>query len=163
MAAYAGLDVDVKSGSLKPLKTGGNAIVVFNFSEAKWDEEEPLSEHFSNFDELARQCPTEFARKFKKNAKNVELVKDESEAKWKFEVKVANMDSYYNVMGFGLPGHVTKVEGVIVVTEVASGEQIAVIEMDEVDGGRNVSPEGSFRDCFEALGEQVGQLVKKGK
>ena len=163
MAAHAGLDVNVASGSLKPLKMGGNAIVVFNFSEAKWDNKQELKYHYSNLNELAAQCPYEFGRKFRDTSKYVQLVNEESQAKWKMEVKVFNMDSYYNVMGFGLPGHVTKVEGLISITDIASGEPIATIEIDEVDGGRNVTIEGSFRDCFEELGDQVAKLLNKGK
>lgn len=44
------------------------------------------------------------------------------------------------------------------VTDLSTGDVLAVIEVAEVDGGSNPSPDGSFSDCFEELAKQVAKL-----
>ena len=67
------------------------------------------------------------------------------------------MDQYFKVMGF-IPGNATKVWGTMNVTDLQTGETIAVIEVKEVNGGANPSPNGSFSDCFEELAKQIVKL-----
>ena len=56
MTAMAGSDIKVTEGNKKFLKTAeGNAILVFDWEGATFDNKEPLASKFSNLEEL-RSC-----------------------------------------------------------------------------------------------------------
>lgn len=67
------------------------------------------------------------------------------------------MDQYFKVMGF-IPSNATKVWGTLTVIDLSTNTVIAVVEVNEVDGGANPSYDGTFSDCFEELAKQVTKL-----
>lgn len=157
--ALAGSDIKVTSGNAKFLKTAeGNAVLVFDWKGATYDKKQPLTEKFTNLEDLKKVAWNGFTETFNDKSKKVKVVPSEQEknAKYKFSMKVTNMDQYFKVMGF-IPGNATKVWGTLTVTDLSNNETIAVIAITEVDGGANPSPDGSFKDCFEELAKQVSK------
>lgn len=158
LTAMAGSDIKVTEGNKKFLKTAeGNAVLVFDWDGATFDNKEPLTSKFSNLEELKKVAWNGFAETFNEKSKKVKVVADEANAKYKFAMKVTNMDQYFKVMGF-VPGNATKVWGTMTITDLSTGEVLAIIEVKEVNGGANPSPDGSFSDCFEELAKQVSKL-----
>lgn len=158
MTAMAGSDIRVTEGDKKFLKTvRGNAELVFNWDEATFDNTEPLSSKFSNLEELKKVAWNGFAETFNEKSSNVKVVRGGSDIQYRFLMKVSNMDQYFKVMGF-IPSPATKVWGEMIVTDITTGDVIAKIEVKEVDGGANPSPDGTFSDCFEELAKQVSKL-----
>ena len=158
VTAMAGSDIKVTEGNKKFLKTAeGNAVLVFDWEGATYDGKEPLTSKFPNLEELKKVAWNGFTETFNEKCKKVKVVADETNAKYKFSMKVTKMDQYFKVMGF-IPGNATKVWGVMTVTNLSSGEVLAVVEVTEVDGGANPSPDGSFSDCFEDLAKQMSKL-----
>lgn len=158
MTAFAGSDIKVVDGDKKFLKTAeGNAVLVINWDDATYDDKMPLAVHFSELENLKKIGWSGFAEEFNDRSKKVKVVKNEADAKYKFTLDVKKMDQYFKVMGF-IPGNATKVWGTLTVTDLSNGNKIAVIDVKEVDGGANPSPDGSFSDCFEELGKQVSKL-----
>ena len=158
MAAMAGSDIKVLEGNKKFLKGAeGNAVLVFNWEGATFDNKQPLTEKFTDLENLKNVAWKGFAETFNEKSKKVKVVREEADAKYKFTMDVKNMDQYFKVMGF-IPGNATKVWGTMTVTDLSTGETIAVIEVTEVNGGANPSPDGSFSDCFEELAKQVAKL-----
>lgn len=158
MTAMAGSDIKVIEGNKKFLKTAeGNAVLVFDWDGATFDNKQPLAEKFSNLEGLKKIAWSGFEETFNEKSKKVKIVADENGAKYRFSMKVTNMDQYFKVMGF-IPGNATKVWGTLTVTDLSTGEVLAVIEVKEVNGGANPSPDGSLSDCFEELAKQVSKL-----
>ncbi len=158
MNAMAGLDIKVTKGDKKFFKTAaGSAVVEFVWDGATYDKKEPLGKHFSNLNELMDLALKGFTETFNDKCKKVKVEGDLKDAQYKFTMKITNMDQYYKVMGF-IPGNATKVWGTMTITDAGSGEELVVIDVDEVDGGANPNPNGSFCDCFEELAEQVAKL-----
>lgn len=139
-------DIKVVRGDKKFLKTAqGNATLVFDWEGATYDNKMPLASKFDKLEELKKVAWNGFQENFNKKSKKVKVVTDQEKARYKFTMKVTNMDQYVKVMGF-IPGPATKVWGTMTITDLADGEVIAVIEVNEVDGGANPSPSGTFID-----------------
>lgn len=158
LTAMAGLDIKVIEGDKKFMKSAsGDVVLVFDWEGATYDNKMPLESQFTDLERLKPHAWYGFVEVFNEKAKNMKIVKDEAAAKYKFAMKVTNMDRYIKVMGF-VPGPATKVWGTLTVTDLSNGEVIAVIQVTEVDGGANPSPDGSFSDCFEELAKQMTKL-----
>lgn len=158
MTAMAGSDIKVIEGNKKFLKTAeGNAVLVFDWDGATFDNKQPLAEKFSNLEDLKKIAWNGFVETFNEKSQKVKVVVEENGAKYQFSMKVSNMDQYFKVMGF-IPGNATKVWGTMTVTDLSTGDVLAIIEVKEVNGGANPSPDGSFSDCFEELAKQVSKL-----
>lgn len=158
MSAMAGSGVKVTKGDSKFLKTAeGNAVLVFDWEGATYDNKMPLIEQFTDLELLKPKAWNGFREVFNKKCKNVQVVRDEADARYKFAMKVVNMDRYIKVTGL-IPGPATKVWGIMTVTDLTTGDIIAVVEVTKVDGGANPSPDGSFSDCFEELAKKVVKL-----
>lgn len=158
-ASMAGSDIKVIKGNPKFLKGAeGNAVLVFDWKGATYDNKQPLTEKFTNLDELKEVAWKGFSETFNDKSKKVKIVPNDQEktAKYQFSMKVTNMDQYFKVMGF-IPGNATKAWGTLTVTDLTTNEVVAVITVTEVDGGANPSPNESFSDCFEELAKQVAK------
>lgn len=158
MAAIADSGIRVTQGEKKFLKAAeGNAVLTFDYDGATYANKEPLTSKFNNLEELKKVGWNGFATIFNERVRKVKVVEDGAEARYKFSMKVTNMDQYFKITGF-IPSNATKVWGVMTITDLSSGEVLASIEISEVDGGANPSPSGSFSDCFEELAKQVSKL-----
>ncbi len=157
MTVMAGSGIKVTKGNKNFLKTAeGNAVLFFDWENATFDNKEPLVTKFSNLDALSQVAYNGFTEIFNKKQR-VKIVADETDTKYRFTTKVTNMDQYFKVMGI-VPGNATKVWGILTITGLSTGEVFVVIEVNEVDGGANPSPDGSFSDCFEELAKLVAKL-----
>lgn len=158
LTASAGLDISVTQGDKKFFKTAeGNAVLELLWDGATYDGKMPLEEKFTNLSYLKKVAYNGFEETFNDKSKKFKIVKDQSAAKYKITMKVSKMDQYFKVMGF-IPGNATKVWGTLTVTEIATGNVVLVVNVDEVDGGANPSPDETFSDCFEELAEQLTKL-----
>lgn len=151
-------DIYVVNGDKKFFKSAsGNAVLEFVWENARYDNKMALEEHYSNLENLKAVAWNGFVETFNEKCKTVKVVRYASDAKYKMTMKVVNMDSYTKVMGF-IPAPATKVWGTFTITDIATGEVLVEINVKEVDGGANPSPDGTFSDCFEELGKQVSKL-----
>lgn len=164
MAAMAGNPLKVSEGSLKGLKKeSGKIFVTLNFDGAKWDGKKELRSHYPNLDELVKMAFPEFEEEFNDECKNFNVTSTEADAKYVVTVKIDNMDSYYRAFTWGMPGHETKMWGKITIVDRESGETVAVLTIDELDGGGNPSVDRSFVDAFDKLGSELASRFNKGK
>lgn len=161
--ALAGNPLKVTSGSLKELKSGyGKVYFEYNFDKAQYDKKMPLENHYTNLAQLIKISIPEFNEEFEDEAKNYTICLKESEADYIVYITVENMDSYYRVWSWGMPGYETKIWGTIKITR-KDGSEVASIYINELDGGGNPNVDRSFVDAFDKLGEELGQKFKKGK
>lgn len=157
MVAYAE-KIEVVFGDSKFFKkSSGDAILVFDFDGATYDYKKPLEEQYENLEELKVVAYNGFIEEFNDRCKTCQVIKDESKAKYKITVKVVNMDKYVKVTGF-IPSPATKAWGVLTITEINSDKKLFECKFNEIDGGANPSPDGTFSDCFEDLGKRISKL-----
>lgn len=158
MCAMAGSNIKVTQGDKKIFKTAsGNAVVEFVWDGATYDNKQPLTEKYNNLEELKPIAWKGFQNAFNKSCKKVKVVEDAADATYKFTIKVTNMDQYFKVMGF-VPGNATKAWGTLTITDVKSGQVLVEGTFSGIDGGANLSPDGTFEDCFEEVARQVARL-----
>lgn len=156
--AMAGSGLTVTSGDKKFFKKmEGTAHLEFIWDNATYDNKQPLTKKFTNLEELKPIAWDGFVEEFNDRSKKVKVVKKNEPAQYKFVMQVKNMDQYFKVTGF-IPANATKVWGVLTVWDTKTNKKIAVIDVDEINGGANPSPGGTFSDCFEELGKKMTKL-----
>ncbi|MBQ0073729.1 MAG: hypothetical protein KBT34_06005 [Prevotella sp.] len=155
ITAMAGSDIEVTQGDEKFFKkTDGTATCVFIWDGATYDGRMALSKKFKNLATLKKASYNAFVEEFNKKSKHIQIVK--GKAKYKITIRIKKIDQYFKVTGI-VPANATKMWGTLTVTNSA-GKKLLVATIDEVDGGSNRDPVGTFEDCFEDLGKQVAKL-----
>lgn len=158
MCAYAGLDIKVANGDKKFFKnTEGKAIVEINWDGATFDGRMSLAEKFGDMTDYAAASKNGFTESFNDESKKLKVVQEAKDAQYKFTIQITKVDQYFKVMGF-VPGNATKIWGTLIVTDIATGQQLVEVIIDEVDGGASPSPTETFSDSFEELAEQLTKL-----
>lgn len=158
VSAMAGSDIKVIQGDKKFIKyCSGTASFMINWDDATYDYKMPLQHHFNNMQELNALALNAFCTEFNDINSKLKAAPYAQNPDIIFDLKVTNMDQYVKVMSW-VPGMATKVWGTLTVVDAASNTIIAVIDVNEVNGGANLSPDGTIEDCFEDLAKQVSRL-----
>lgn len=163
VTAMAGDDIKLSSGSVAPLKDGGVGCVVLDVAEAQFDNKKPLKqdERFANIDEQIPECTKEFIREFNDNAKKFKMTDNADEAKYLFTVKITNLDTFVNVMSFK-GGVGIKVWGTITITEKATGNSVAIFNIEE-EGNSGMTYNIAVEETFEGIAKFLAKKINKGK
>ena len=157
MNAMAG-GLKVVQGDKKFFKTAeGKASLEFVWDGATYNGKMPLTEHYTNLDELEKVAWKWFRDEFNKHNKTVQIVESTEEVKYKITVKVTKMHAYLKLSSF-VPGKATEAWGTLTITDAATGEELLVADLKKVDGGANPSPDGTFGDCFKDLAQHLNKL-----
>ncbi|MCF0202098.1 MAG: hypothetical protein HUK08_01920 [Bacteroidaceae bacterium] len=149
-------------GNVSDLKKCGKITVRFDFEGAMYDSKEPLGNPYKNLNELIAKVPEWFAKGYKKEAKDSEIVNAGENPRYAITIKVNNMDRYWKVFSLR-DGNTTKMWGTITVKDVATGNVVCLLSVDECVGTPDYTVDESFLKCFKKLGEILGEVVKKGK
>ena len=158
MYAMAGSDLKVVNGNKKFIKENrGNAILEFNYDDATYDGKEPLTNKFPDIENLKKLSWDGFVEEFNDRCKTVKVVRGEKDAQYKILIKITKIDQIFNVMGI-IPGHCIRAWGTVTITDIKTNGTMLTLEIDEIDGGANPSPDGAYSDCFEELGKQMSKL-----
>ncbi|MCM1066641.1 MAG: hypothetical protein NC418_03590 [Muribaculaceae bacterium] len=156
-------ELSVTSGNFKRFKSGGNIYATLDFEGATFDNKHPLTEEYSDFDKLTRDAADEMREDFNDEARRCRMVADSTSAQFSMHIKINKIDSYIQPFSWTGMATVTKMWGVVKVTDLATGETICTFEIDELDGGRNNDYRDSFCDAFEELGEQIANRVNRAR
>ena len=92
--ALAGSDIKVKSGKSVVVKENANAVIVFDFSNARWEQKESFKD-WSGTDyekrvNVASEC---FVNSFNENTKGLKLVTNKDQAEYSIIFKVTNLET----------------------------------------------------------------------
>ena len=155
IAAMAGSGLKVVKGDKKFFKTAeGNASLEFVWDGATYDDRMPLTDYYTNLNDLEKAAWQWFRDEFNDHCKKVKVVETTNDVKYKITIKVTKMDMYVKVMSF-VPGNATKAWGTVTITDAATGEQLMVADFNKIDGGANPTERGSFGDCFKDLAQRL--------
>lgn len=161
--AFAGDDISLKSGSVASLTNGGVASLVIDIANAKYDNKTPLRQdaRFADIDKQIPECASEFIREFNENTKKFTMTANDKEAQYKIIVKITNVDTFVNVMSFK-GGIGVKLWGSINIKNKATGEDVAVFEIDE-ESNSGFTYQIALEEGFEGIAKYLAKRIKKGK
>lgn len=170
---FAKDDVSLEKGSVKELK-GSKATVC-----VKWDynnstiDEKPVAEFLKeqgeewvrDYDKELKQAEAAFLLAIDDEAgKHIKVTVDESESEYIMVIKVKNF--HYGstqatfMVGFGAGD--ARLWGKVEIYRKGESEPMAVIDVDGVHAG-GFGNEMRRATCYAQLGENVGEIIKKGK
>ena len=81
----------------------------------------------------------------------------DGEVKYRFDVKITNMDKYYGVMSL-VPGYKHKTWGTIAVVDVSTNAPVCEVTFEELTGGRDFAIDDSFLKCMSDLGKALAKI-----
>ena len=155
MTAFA--KVKVKSGSAAFLKENATAVVVFDYSEATWEEDETYK-HWcgDDYDQRVQLSVESFSLGFNKESNKLKINEDKSTAKYIITVKITNMEQRQNGMMWGQFS--IRCYGIITVTDAATGEVVCTAEIKKESGKADFVTNDSITSCFLNLGKAFAKI-----
>lgn len=161
VATFAGNPLSVTNSKVelkKFLKEQASAVLVIDWSDAKYDNKKTAAEEFGDdYDFIKKDCAAKFIEGFNDKSKGVKLEKEKKDAAYKFVITVRNLDSFVNVMGFG-PRTEAKMWGTLKIVDNANGETLAEVKIDEAEDGTDYVRREAFGKTFLLLGERVAKM-----
>lgn len=147
--------VKINSGNNDFLKEEATAVVVFDYSDASWEEGETY-EHWCGEDYAERVDLSygSFRLGFNKESSKLKIKQDDPSAKYRIIVKITNMEQHMS--GWGR--FYAACSGTITVEEIATEESICNALFKEVDGDADYVPNDRLAKCFNALGKATAKM-----
>lgn len=156
MFAFAG-GIKVSKGKASFMKTEGKIFVVFDWTNAKWDNDKSVKAQWGEeYDAYVEQGEAHFVEGYNKESKKVKIIKDESSADYIMTVKFTNFDRFYSMMSV-VPGNKHKIWAVITVVDKKNGEVICEYNVKEFKGGRDFSIFDSYTESMSDLGSELAE------
>ena len=159
VSVFGGNPVKILSGK-QAIKTifseKETSVLEFDWKDARYDNDKNMKEEWGDkYDYFVKSCEENFQKSFNKESRGL-TISEKQEAKYKIIVKVKNLDKYFNVMNI-VPGHTVKIWGDVTVVS-QNGEDMVKIEVEEMKGSRDSSPEDCYGKAFYILGERIAKL-----
>ena len=154
-------DIDVTSGSSDFLNEKATAIVVFDYSEATWQEEAYYEQWCGNeFVNRVKLGYGSFILGFNNESSKLKIQQDDSSAKYRIIVKITALEEEHGaVLKGGLWGrYYILCSGTIIVEEIASGEVVCTAKIDDEEGERDLVIDDRLAKCFYALGKATAKM-----
>lgn len=157
LCATAMAKVKVTGGDAGCMRERVTAVVVFDYSAATFDKEQSYEAWCGeDYGERVEKSAEAFVEGFNKKSKGLKIEGEESEAKYRITVKVGDMDQS---MSFSCNwGQMSfKCSAEITITEIATGEVVCIVTVDEERGGCDYSPLDRITDCFNGIGKELAK------
>lgn len=131
----------------------GDICVVFDWSEAYYDEDIPLTEYWGDSSESKlERIENSFIKAFNSETR-AKLSKDATDAKYKMTVRIENVDKFFAVMAFPIMRFKGKIWGTIEIEDMAKGRTLVEIEIKKSKkGSGSFVPSNCIPDGIEWLG-----------
>lgn len=142
------------------MKEATIAIVEYDWSGAMYDKKMLAKDKFAaDYDFVVDNCQNGFVTGFNGASKGLRLSNEPNQnAKYKFTLKVTNLDSFFAAMRF-VPRHEGKMWGVLTVNNIATGEKVLEVNIDEAEDGCDFN----WRECFGKTFAEMGKNLTKIK
>lgn len=156
--AFAANPLKVKDGDKKFFrKAKGECLLEVIYTGASFDGKKPLTEKYQDIDNKTTISYEGFIEEYSERNKNLPIVTDAANAKYKITIQVTKVDEFINIMGF-IPGPCIRVWGTLTVTDLSNGDTLLVVDIDEIDGGSAPTVDRAFNDTFGELGKKIAKL-----
>ena len=156
VVVFAG-GVKVNKGKTTYMKTEGKMFVVFDWEDARWNNEMPVKKQWNEeYEAYVENGEAQFIEGFNNKSKKIMIVQDESSADYVMIIKFLNFDKFYSMMSL-VPGNKHKIWGEIMVKEKKTGEIICTYTVEEFKGGRDFSIFDSYKESMRDLGTKLAE------
>jgi len=156
--AFAANPLKVKDGDKKFFrKAKGECLLEVIYTGASFDGKKPLTEKYQDIDNKTTISYEGFIEEYSERNKDLPIVTDAANAKYKITIQVTKVDEFVNIMGF-IPGPCIRIWGTLTVTDLSDGSTIVVVDIDEIDGGSAPTTDRAFNDTFGELGKRIAKL-----
>lgn len=157
LGVYAGAPVTVKSGSAKVLKENEKAVVQLNFSNAKWDKDDDFKDWCGpDYEKRVNMMNTFFVSAWNEKVKGLQIVENQSDAKYKIVFDIHNFDRYSGVGWWG--SYYIAVWGQISVVDIKSGKTVCLLNVEKAKGENDYNEDDRFLKTMYGLVEQISKL-----
>lgn len=161
MSMLAGNPLKVTSGkqNLKEIMaSAGTALVEYDWTTTMYDNKVSIKDKFADdCDFVVNDCSQSFINGFNAKSKGLKLTTENAGAKYKFLLKVDNVDSFFAAMRF-VPRHEAKMWGKLTIVSTENNETLAEINIVEAEDGADFVFKECFGKTFFILGEKVAKL-----
>lgn len=152
--AFAG-GIKVSKGKAAYMKKEGKISIVFVWSSAKWDNQKPVKEQWTDeYDAYVENGEAQFIEGFNEKSKKVKIVKDDSSADYVMTITILNVDRFYSMMSI-VPGNKHRITAEIKVTDKKTDEVICIYNAEEFKGGRDFSIFDSYKEAMKDFGSKL--------
>lgn len=149
--------VKVKSGSAACMREEATAVIVFDYSEATYDEDETYQAWCGeDYEERVNLSITDFINAFNSNSKGLQINNEATDAKYRIIVKVGDCDQSMD-MGCSWGEMRFKCSAMITVVEIATDEVVCTVEVDEEEGLCDYVPNDRIGSCFRAIARELAK------
>lgn len=156
--AFAANPLKVKDGDKKFFrKSKGECLLEVIYTGASFDGKKPLTEKYQDIDNKTTISYEGFIEEYSEHNKNLPIVTDATNAKYKITIQVTKVDEFINIMGV-IPGPCIRVWGTLTVTDLSNDNILLVVDIDEIDGGSAPTTDRAFNDTFGELGKRIAKL-----
>lgn len=154
-------DIDITSGSSSFLNEEATAIVVFDYSEAIW-EENAYYEQWCG-DDFAKRVKLgygSFILGFNNESSKLKIKQEDSSAKYRIIVKINVFEEEHGaILKGGLWGrYYIQCSGTIIVEEITSGKIVCSANIDDEEGERDLVIDDRLSKFFYALGKATAKM-----
>ena len=161
MVSAAERPFELVEGDIAAFKGAGNIEVTFDFDDATYDMQEPISVHYATLDDMLLRVPPYFKHGYQKKAKRSKVVYEEDNPQYLVVIKITNVKYNSKVLSVGSSNN-TALWGTITFKDKATGATVLVLNINGCAGGHDFSADQSFIKSFQQLGEDFGKLQSKG-
>lgn len=148
----------IKSGDVSFLKEKTIAVIVMDFSNATWQEDQMFKDWCSeDYENRITISKNGFINSFNKNSRGLNITDSSVDAKYRITIRLKDLEwrmgmrSMWGQMIVGC-------WGTIIVEDITSGNIICEIEINNEKGDPDFVPNDRFESCFKNMGKRFAKL-----
>ena len=148
--------VKVTSGSASFLNEEATAEIVFDYTEAAWEEDQSYKSWCGEeYDTRVKLSKEAFIFAFNKNSKKMKINDGGKNAKYRITFKIENMEQK---VGGNWGQFYVRCNGTITVQDIATGETVCSVSVHKEGGDTDYVPNDRISSCFSEIGKKVAKL-----
>ncbi len=151
-------ELKVQSGTTNFLKEDVISLVVFNFENATWEEDENYKAWCGEDYELRNKLAIEnFIKAFNDESKSLKLTQETSDAKYRIVFNLTNLERHQSFSGMWGQCKIS-VTGVMEIIEIQTNKTVCSIFINKFGSGKDFTVTDGITKCFFGLGEKLTEI-----
>lgn len=149
--------IKITSGSNDFLKSNSTAVLVFDYSEATWEEDELYKSWCGDeYEERVNISVRSFIRGFNENSSKLKIKQEDTSARYRIIFKVENLEQKNGGRGWGR--FYVLCYGIITIQDIETGKDVCVLSVKKEAGSADYSQNDRIASCFNEIGELVADF-----
>ncbi len=149
--------VKITSGSAAFLKEEATAVLVMDYSEATWEDDQSYQSWCGeDYEQRVELSYSSVALGFNKNSDNLKIrQQDSATARYRITIKVETMEQK---MGGGWGRFYTMCTGTLTVVDISTGAVVCTAQIKREDGDTDYVPNDRLAKCFFHVGKAMARM-----